>query len=124
MLARRQGARDNFSVPETERTLTTAELREALQAECKLAELDLYEDLAALHDEETCPVLRRYFAERYATILGVQPDRREELRSALEPIRDGSGASVAALLADLRRDYPRNGSGPAAPDTGCTRGGD
>jgi hypothetical protein len=75
---------------------------EELKAERKLAELDLYEDLAGLHAEETCHLLKARFAERYRELIGVHPDRRDELREAMERVRDGGGAEVADVIDGLR----------------------
>jgi len=76
--------------------------REELRAEQKLAEMDLYEDLAALHEEETCNVLKARFAERYRELIGVHPDNRDQLREAMERVRDGGGADVADVIDGLR----------------------
>lgn len=86
----------------TERTLTPAELHQALDAECKLAEMDLYEDLALLHDDEPCPILRRWYAERYRKLIGVLPQRRLELQHALERVREDGTPPVREIIDALQ----------------------
>ena len=83
--------------------------REQLDAEYVLAVMEEYADLAELWEAETCPELRRDFAEQYREIIGVPPERREELRTAMERIREGVRARVQDVRESLRSQP--NGSG-------------
>lgn len=84
------------------RPLSADDYREALNADCKLAELELYDDLAALHDEETCPRMRQLYAQRFRELVGVHPDQRDEFQQALERIRDGGGVPVQDVVDGLQ----------------------
>jgi hypothetical protein len=89
---------------------TPGEYLEGLRAEAKLARLDLHADLAELHDTETCPRLRRSFADKYRKVIGVFPHQREALRAGLERIRDGGKMSVNDLIAALDSAQPNGTS--------------
>ena len=89
-----------FFISERIRQPTAEELHEALRADVKLAELDLYADLAALWEEETVPELRQQHAAWYRRLLGVHPAKRDAVREGLLRIQAGGGMPVADL-ADL-----------------------
>lgn len=85
------------------RPLSCQALRAQDDAEVKLAEIDLHEELAELYEAEACPQLRRQFAELYRRLIGVYPEQRRELQEAMGQILAGGGASVDNVLALLRR---------------------
>ena len=82
-----------------DRPLSAEELREQLRAETRLAKLDLFADLAELHDTELISRQRKEFAARYRACVGVHPDQRFTFRSALERILAGNGGSVDQVIA-------------------------
>lgn len=63
--------------------------------------LDLQEPLARQH-EAAVGIRRQILADSYRRIVGVHPDQRLVLRSALDNIRDGCGGSVADVVAQVR----------------------
>jgi hypothetical protein len=81
------------------RPLSADELREQLRAETRLAKLDLFDDLAELHDTAMTERERQAFAERYRDYVGVLPARRAMFRLALEKILAGDGSTVAQVVA-------------------------
>jgi hypothetical protein len=75
-------------------------LRHQLAAETTLAELDLYEDVAELHDTAV-GAERDRFAAWYRTLVGVHPDRRQDLRAVVKRIEaDGN-----RLVEDVVREF-------------------
>jgi folate-dependent tRNA-U54 methylase TrmFO/GidA len=78
--------------------LSADELREQLRAETHLAKLELFEDLAVLHETATIDRERRCLAERYRACVGVPPDRRTEFRAVLERVLTGDGGSITQCL--------------------------
>jgi hypothetical protein len=76
--------------------------RNELAAEEILAMMDLQEDLADLHDTETCDQLREKFAGMYQEFIGVLPDQRQEFREALETVLSGSQIQVSDLVEEFR----------------------
>lgn len=79
--------------------LTAEQHGNVLDAEAKLADIDLLEDLAMLHDTETCPKFRRRLAEQYRRAVGVPPERREELRRALQRLCATGQRKIADAIA-------------------------
>ena len=77
----------------------------SLDAECRLASLELFEDLALLCEEEQRESLRERFAEQYRSTVGVYPDLRHRYREGLERIRAGSGMPCANLIELIRLRY-------------------
>jgi hypothetical protein len=67
--------------------------KEQLQAEQRLAKMDLFEDLAALVEEEPCAALRQKLANRYRKLIGVSPEHRHDFRLRLERTVEGGGPS-------------------------------
>jgi folate-dependent tRNA-U54 methylase TrmFO/GidA len=92
--------------------LTAEDLLEQLRAETRLSKIDLFEDLAALYEEERVPKFRQDFAQRYGKAVGVAPEQREEFKEALEGIVAGGRQSVANLIDVFNRERHANGSSP------------
>ena len=84
---------------------TLEEWREEIEAERRLAHIDLLEDLAALSEDETCPELQGRFSSRYRQVVGVAPAERREFQAALERIKAGGGMSVEDLIDLMRRNH-------------------
>jgi hypothetical protein len=78
------------------------QLQNELAAEEVLAMMDLQEDLADLHDTETCDKLREKFAGMYQEFIGVLPDQRQEFREALETVLSGSQIPVSDLVEEFQ----------------------
>ena len=85
------------------RLLSPEASRAAWDAELQLLKLDAHEDLAVFYEQETSEYLRSVFAEKYRTVVGVHPDRRDEFRDALLRVQDGGGMPVADLIEVLNR---------------------
>lgn len=81
--------------------LSADQLREQLRAERVLADMELMEDLAQLHETELNPAFRQEFADRYRRVLGVAPRHRMRFREELEKILHDSGGSVAEAIEGL-----------------------
>ena len=95
----------------TDRPLSADELREVLHAETKLAELDLYADVAAAVETEPSSELRSRYADEYRRVVGVPAENRGQFRTSLEAIRDGNGDSVENVVARLNATNQANGLG-------------
>ncbi len=72
--------------------------------------MDFHEDMALLFESEPDRELRRDFAERYRTLIGVSPERRDTFRAGLERIRDVGGMPIADLRDAVRRHRPASHS--------------
>ena len=83
---------------------------EELRAEAKLAEMDFLEEAATLAESDGPPILQRHLENRYRAAVGVSPEHREELRSAMEQVKAGGGMPVADVIDLLNRDHHANGS--------------
>jgi hypothetical protein len=83
--------------------------REELQAELKLAEVALYEELAVAAETEPLPELRTRYVAEYRRLLGIVPDDREEFQAALKRIRAGNGGSVETAITKLNFRRQENG---------------
>ena len=83
-------------------TLSAQELREQMNAETRLAKLDLFEDLAELHDTEVVLQERVRLSAQYQACVGVPPQQRNEFRAAMERILAGNGGSVDQVLASTK----------------------
>ena len=81
---------------------------EETRAEKKLAHMDLAEDYADLWETEVEEGMRRFYAEKYRTFIGVPLERREELRAAMEEIKASGKGTVQGALERL---IQANGSG-------------
>lgn len=82
--------------------LTADELHEQLRAEVRLSQIELFEDLAELHDTEPSVRLRAEFAERYRRGVGVYPALRQEFKAAMERIVAGVGnRPIADIIESL-----------------------
>lgn len=92
------------------RDLSAEEWRAEVQAEQRLATMDLVEDLAVLVDTEGCAGLRRQMADQYRAAVGVSPKHRQELRAAMERVKAGGGMPVADVVDLIHRDHHANGS--------------
>ena len=101
-----KAARENSHITESPRQLTADDYREALRAETLLARMDWFEECAGWHDAETYTEIRRKLAESYRKAIGVHPDKRRELRKALEGVRDGGGMPVDDVIQSLRCRRP------------------
>lgn len=64
--------------------------------------MDVHEDLALDAEREPNLVLRQDFAAAYRDLIGVAPERRHELRTVLQAIRNGASARVATVLQRFR----------------------
>jgi hypothetical protein len=82
-----------------------------LAAESRLARMDLHEDFAELYETEDSDVLRRRFAKRYRELIGIDPNRRAELRGELERVRDSGSLPVEQVIERLNRPQA---SGPSS----------
>jgi hypothetical protein len=82
-------------------TLSPAQYESELDAELALANLHLYEDLAGMWERETDAELRRDFAQLYRDAIGVDVERREQFREAMERIKQGSTMVVQDVVAIL-----------------------
>jgi hypothetical protein len=89
-----------FFVPGTD-SLSADQLREQLKADVCMADLDLFEDLADLHDTEGSAKLRVEFANRYRKILGVNPPQRHKFKEGLQGILDGNGKFIADVISEI-----------------------
>ena len=87
-------------------SLSADQLMEQLRADIHLANLDLFEDLALLHDTEPNAQLRADFARQYHKLLGVDPPQRLKFQAGLQAILDGNGKIVAELIANLEAPAP------------------
>ena len=96
--------RNHFRSPEARRW------REEIEAERLLAHLDLFEDLAQLAAEETIAGLRDRHRTRYEQLIGIEPERREELRSALTRVVDGAASWHDEVANLLQNAAQQNGS--------------
>ena len=91
-------------------TLSAEEWEQQLQAEQRLAEIDLFEDLAILVEEEPCLAIRKEMANRYRKLIGVWPTQRDAFRMGLEHVRAAGGISPGDLAEQIERDHQQNGS--------------
>jgi hypothetical protein len=89
---------------------TGDELLEQLRAESHLAKIDLFEDLAGLYEFESVSKRREAYAERYRRNVGVFPEQRYDLKTALERIVAGGRQPVADVIEIFRRKHQTNGS--------------
>jgi hypothetical protein len=92
-------------------TLSAEEWQRQLQAEQRLAAMDLLEDMALLAQEGPCEATRKAMTNRYRNLIGVSPVHRGEFRSGLERIKAGGGMSPVDLAELIGRDPQKNGSG-------------
>ncbi len=86
------------------------EWKEQLQAEKRLAAMDVLEDLAFLAEEGPCAAVRKAMVNRYRNLVGVCPAHRHEFRLGLERIKLGGGMSPEDLAEIIGRDHQENGS--------------
>ena len=82
-------------------SLSADQLREHLRADRLLADIDLFEDLARLYEEEPKAVARADFAARYRNILGIHPQHRSTFQQGLQAILGGNGKFVQELIREL-----------------------
>ena len=97
-------------MPERFRHPSAEQHLEELRAEAKLAEMDFLEEAAVLAESEGPPVLRRHLSERYRAAVGVRPEDRGELRSALERVKAGGGMPVQDVVNSINTSVHANGS--------------
>ena len=71
--------------------------------------MDLVEDLAVLAETEECRRLRRQLADRYRSLIGVDPQHREGLRSAMQRVRAGGGMPVRDVVDLINMEHYGNG---------------
>jgi len=81
-----------FRVTEGFRTPEGKRYREEIEAERLLARLDLFEEMAELAESEYVERVRERLCARYRELLGIEPERRSELKAALTRVADGTGA--------------------------------
>ena len=94
-------------IVEFARQPTAEQCREELKADRKLAEMDLFADLAELYETEQSPRLRQRFADRYRRLIGVHPEQRKEFRAALERVLAGGGMPVEDVIDLINRDHEK-----------------
>lgn len=87
-------------VPRSEPATT---LVNAAKADALLAKLDAMEELAEVCETEVIPAMRGRLAARYATLIGVEPSLRGELRARLEIIRVSGDRSVRDIIEELHQ---------------------
>ena len=85
-------------------------LRASVDAELTLAKQEFATDFLKLWLTETCPALKKHFAEQYRRVVGVHPSKHNEFKQGLERIRASGGMSVADLVASCNRRDQLNGS--------------
>lgn len=90
--------------------LSADELLEQFRAETRLANMDLFEDLAILYETETTASLRKKFAQRYLRLIGVVPEQRQEFRAALKRIVAGGRQPIADVVELFAHQRQANGS--------------
>ena len=83
------------------RPLSADAYRNILDAEARLALLEIYEDLADLHDTEHSDRLRTKFAEQYRRCVGVTPNQRGHFRVGLEHLCNSGAMPVEDLVLRL-----------------------
>lgn len=103
-LRRVKPARENSRITDFPRHPTAEEYRETLRAETLLARMDWFEKFAGWHDEEACPRARNKIAESYRRVIGVHPDFRQQLRAALERVRENGRVPVSDVVHSINRD--------------------
>ncbi len=108
LLAMCQEPWQNFFVAR-DRARSADELREVLLAEAKLAELELYTDVALAIETEPLAEVRAQYAAEYRRLLGISAADGSEFRASLESIREGSCSSVVRVLQDLNAKHQENG---------------
>lgn len=72
--------------------------RQGMEAIEMLRRLERNEDVARWAESIVPDLLRPGFAERYRELVGVTPEKRHELKAALERICDGGGGDVRDVL--------------------------
>jgi hypothetical protein len=72
--------------------------------------MDVLADLARLAENHQVAAIRQRLRKRYRDVVGVDPERRDELRAALERIKAGGGASVEDVVDLINRGHQENGS--------------
>ena len=85
---------------------------EFLRARSKLAAMNAHEPVARRWADARTELLRDAFADAYRSLVGVHPARRDELRSALEAVRDGRAGgevTVASVIARLQANGESGG---------------
>jgi len=90
------------------------ELRDALEAERRIARMDVCEDLARLAETETIRDQRDRLRARYCALIGVRPEDRSALRQALHDVADGTAQWMDAVAPLL--NGTGHGNGSADPD--------
>lgn len=89
------------------------EFLNVLDAEARLATLELFEEVATFHEAEPCPMLRKHYADLYRKTVGVDLAERDAFRTGLEHLRETGAVPVARLILGLR-DHSPKGLGDAA----------
>ena len=87
---------------------------EELRADAKLAEMEFLEEAAAWGESDGPPILQRHLENRYRAVVGVNPEHRQELQSAMEQVKAGGGMPVADVIDLINhakgRDHHAKGS--------------
>ena len=96
--------------------------RSELQAEQRLAKMDLVEDLAELASESPVAAIRQRSSDRYRSLVGILPEHRQEFREGLERIRAGGGMAPDDLAQLITSNPYMKGSGPT-PGSRSSSGG-
>src|SRR5207244_2781366 len=99
-LAPSQDSWDNFLMSSP---LSPEAFRNTLDAECRLARIDANEEIAHFYEDETAPHARQRYARTYHKLVGVLPEERSALRTALEQLRETGGCTVEDVIEHVRR---------------------
>lgn len=116
-LAQHSDAREHSVISSVARQPSWESLRASLDAEVALANQEVATDFLNLWQTETCPILQKHFADQYRRMVGVDPAHHDELKQALESIRDAGGMRVTDLVATFNRRDQLNGSLGTAADS-------
>jgi hypothetical protein len=90
--------------------LTADQWKQQIQAEQRLATMDVLEDMAILAEEEDCESIRQRMANRYRKLIGVLPEHRQAFQSELERIKEDGGQWPDDLADRIEREHQEKGS--------------
>ena len=90
--------------------LTADQWKQQLQAEQRLATMDVVEDMAVLAVAEECESIRQRLANRYRKLIGVLPEHRQAFQSELERIKEDGGEWPDDLAERIEGQRQENGS--------------
>jgi hypothetical protein len=67
--------------------------------------MDVLADLALLAENHQCAPIRERLRKQYRNVVGVDPEKRGELRAALARISAGGGAAVEDVAGLVNRGH-------------------